>query len=216
MTDEEAKAVHDSFAWAFFAKHLKYTTKLVYDSPACSSVMNDPPNLEPKLQKLDAENKRVLELFRDRENQGLLPPVILQSDSRQGFFVIAATDLPELTLLAEYLGQVRTDKQTANDPNDSIMELLCCKFPNSDLPNPARSLVVIPKDHSNVGRFFNGINNSEKDSKRLKQNVRTMRCQVDGKATVIMYTKRAVKKGEPLVFDYNEAGKNWYPTQDFI
>ena len=119
-------------------------------------------------------------------------------------------------MLAEYLGQVRTDKQTTNDPNDSIMELLCCKFLASGLPDPARSLVVIPKDFSNVGRFFNGINNSDKDSKRLKQNVRSMRCQVDGKATVLLYTKRAVKKGEPLIFDYNEAGKNWYPTEHFI
>lgn len=82
MADDEAQAVHDSFAWAFFAKQLKYTTKLVYDSPACQSAMNDPPNLEPRLQKLDAENKRVLETFRDRESQGLLPPVILQSDQR--------------------------------------------------------------------------------------------------------------------------------------
>lgn len=43
-----------------------------------------------------------------------------------------------------------------------------------------------------------------------------MRCQVDGKATVLLFTKRAVKKGEQLVFDYNEAGKNWYPTDLFI
>ena len=34
-------------------------------------------------------------------------------------------DLPELTLIAEYLGQVRTDAQTSFDLNDSIMELLC-------------------------------------------------------------------------------------------
>lgn len=43
-----------------------------------------------------------------------------------------------------------------------------------------------------------------------------MRCQVDGKATVLLYTQRAVKKGESLRFDYNEAGKDLYPTQNFV
>ena len=96
------------------------------------------------------------------------------------------------------------------------MELLCCKFMETEISDPTKSLVVVPYEYSNVARFFNGINNNEKDSKRLKQNVRSMRCQVDGKATVLLYTKKAVKKGEPLIFDYNEAGKNWYPTNEFI
>jgi hypothetical protein len=117
---------------------------------------------------LDAENKRVLQQFRDRESQGHLPPVVLKYDCKQGFYVVAATNIGELTLLAEYLGQVRTDKQTANDPNDSIMELLCCKFLASGIPDQSRSLVVIPEAYSNVGRFFNGINNSDRDSKRFK------------------------------------------------
>ena len=67
QTDEETRATHESFAWAFFAKKLSYTTDLVYDSPACPSKMNDPSTLEPRLQKLDPENKRVLQQFRERE-----------------------------------------------------------------------------------------------------------------------------------------------------
>ena len=57
--------------------------------------------------------------------EGILPPVILKHDKSLGFYVEAAQDLPELTLLGEYLGQVRTDAQTATDQNDSIMELVC-------------------------------------------------------------------------------------------
>ena len=107
--------------------------------------------------------------MRQRETDGILPPLIMKYDSMQGFYVEAAQDLPELTLLAEYLGQVRTDKQTKFDPNDSIMELLSA-------PMPTQSLVVVPYDHANSARFFNGINNSQKDSKKKRQNVRTMRC----------------------------------------
>ena len=89
------------------------------------------------------------------------------------------------------------------------MELLA----NDD---PKKSLVIVPITHANAARFFNGINNSVKDSKKKLQNLRSMRCQVDGLATVLLFTKRAVKRGEVLIFDYNESGKGLYPTAHFI
>ena len=207
LTQQEES--RESFAWAFFSKKMNYTTEQVYDHPKVPAQMNNPGELEPKLQKLDKESERVLREFRKREQQGFLPPVILKTDPICGFYVEAASDLPELTLLAEYLGQVRTDKQTWHDKNDSIMELMCSGNPNT-------SLVVVPYVFANVARFFNGINNSQVGSKQLKQNVRTMRCQVDGKATVLLYTKRKIKRGETLLYDYNEAGKDMYPTSHFI
>lgn len=100
----------------------------------------------------------------------------------------AACNLPELTLIAEYLGDVRTSRQILFDGNDSIMELLCT-------PSADTSLVIAPQKFSNVGRFFNSINNAEKDAKK-KQNMITMRCQIDGKTTVLIYTKKEIKKGE--------------------
>jgi len=42
LKEDETRAIHDSFSWAFFAKNLNYTTKLVYDSSNCTSAMNDP------------------------------------------------------------------------------------------------------------------------------------------------------------------------------
>ena len=74
------------------------------------------------------------------------------------------------------------------DDNDSIMELLATGCSDS-------SLVIVPIKFSSIGRFFNGINNSKQDAKR-KQNLKSIRCQVDGEVKVLLYTKRAVKKGE--------------------
>ena len=37
--------IKDKFQRAFFSKGMKYTTKLVYDTPECSEHMND-PNLD--------------------------------------------------------------------------------------------------------------------------------------------------------------------------
>ena len=93
--------------------------------------------------------------------------------------------------------------------NDSIMELLSTN-------DPKTTLNVVPDQFSNVARFFNGINNHVLGSKQKVQNIRTMRCQIDGKATVLLYTNRNVKKGEQLRYDYNEAGKGLYPTDNFI
>ena len=49
----------------------------------------------------------------------------------------AATDLPELFLICEYLGEVRNLRDSIFDKNDSIMELLCTDSADT-------SLVVMP------------------------------------------------------------------------
>jgi hypothetical protein len=80
----------------------------------------------------------------------------------------------------------------------------------------ATTLNIEPENFCNVARFFSGINNSIPTSKTKQQNMRSMRCQIDGKATVLLYTTKRVKMGDALRFDYNEAGKDMYPTENFI
>ena len=55
----------------------------------------------------------------------MVPPVLIKHDKVCGFYDCAASDMPELTIIAEYFGQVRTEEQILNSKNDSIMELLC-------------------------------------------------------------------------------------------
>lgn len=66
------------------------------------------------------------------------------------------------------------------------------------------SLVIVPQKHSNIARFFNGINNNQKSSKK-KQNLKSIRCQIDGRVCVLLYANRNIKKGEQLLYNYNEA-----------
>ncbi len=119
----------------------------------------------------------------------------------------AAADLPDLCLICEYLGEVRTSRQAVFNSNDSIMELL-------DTGDSDTSLVIVPEKHANIARFFNSVNNGVKESLK-KQNLKSIRCQLDGKVMVLLYTKRPVKKGESLLYNYNEA-KECYPTDDFV
>ena len=142
--------------------------------------------------------------MRERENSGILPPLLIKHDVNQGFFVESAIDLPDLTLICEYIGEVRTNRHCVFNTNDSIMELL-------DTGDTDTSLSIVPIKHANIGRFFNSVN---KDSIK-KQNVKSIRCQLGGKVMVLLFTKRAVKKGESLLYNYNEA-KDCYPTDNFV
>lgn len=94
--------------------------------------------------------------------------MILKHHPQAGFYVEAAQDLKELTVLCEYAGEVRTCRQMIFDKNDSIMELL-------DTGDSDTSLVIAPMKYSNVGRYFNSINKQNKESKK-KQNIKSIRC----------------------------------------
>ncbi|CDW89782.1 histone-lysine n-methyltransferase atxr6-like [Stylonychia lemnae] len=208
LTDDPIleQEIRNSIRLGLFAKGMKYTHQQVFDDPKCPQSMNN-PELERNIQKMIKENQQVIYELRKREQLGILPPVLIKYDPAQGFYVEAAQDMSDLTLICEYAGEVRTFRQCLFDKNDSIMELL-------DTGDSDTSLNIVPQKQANVGRFFNSINNSSKDSKK-KQNIRSLRCQIDGKVTVLIFTKRPVKKGESLLYNYNEA-KNLYPTEDFI
>lgn len=87
--------------------------------------MNKPCLLEPKLQKMEKEMVEVVEEHWRREKElATLPPVEIKSCPIRGYYVIAATAIPSLTLIAEYVGAVRTQRQTLFSNNDSIMNFL--------------------------------------------------------------------------------------------
>ena len=64
-----------------------------------------------------------------------------------------------------------------------------------------KALYIIPVNYSNIGRFFNGINNKSLQ----KPNLRTMRCKdpETNECRVLIYTSNSIKKGEEMLFDYN-------------
>lgn len=77
--------------------------------------------------------------------------MLIKHDVNQGFYVESAIDLPDLTLICEYIGEVRTNRHCVFNTNDSIMELL-------DTGDTDTSLSIVPLKHANIGRFFNSVN----------------------------------------------------------
>ena len=108
----------DSIFRAFYLKKMKYTHRLVYDHPDVPKSMNNAA-FEGEVQTLSEENQAILEQIPSH-----VPPILIKTSEITGFYVEAAQDIPSLTLLCEYAGQVRTAFQTRTSTNDSIMELL--------------------------------------------------------------------------------------------
>ena len=79
----------------------------------------------------------------------------------------------------------------------------------------ATSLVIIPEKNGNLAKYLSGINNGKKNSKKLQQNVKSRRYNVEGECRVILYACRDIKSGEILYYDYNEGGFN-YNTNYFV
>ena len=73
----------------------------------------------------------------------------------------AAIDLEPNTLIAEYIGNVRTERQSKSIVNDSKYQLI-------NTSDDETSLLVITLTVANVGRFFSGINNSKPESKAMQ------------------------------------------------
>lgn len=96
--------------------------------------------------------------------RGDYPPLELLEDKIQGFIVRAVEDIPNMTLISEYVGEVDfTRNHLFDEDNDSIMDLL--RTPHSNT-----SLVILPHRRGNIARFFSGINNFDRNA-REKQNV---------------------------------------------
>ena len=84
-------------------------------------------------------------------------PLEIINDPIQGYMIRALKDIPQLTFLCEYSGNVRTWRETIGSKNDSIMILL-------DTPSADTSLSCICSTHANLGKYFSGINNHSKES----------------------------------------------------
>ncbi len=74
------------------------------------------------------------------------------------------------------------------------------------------SLVIYPQKFGNLARFLSGINNEKKTN---KQNVYSLRVNIDGSVHILLITKKKIKKGDILYYDYNAGGYNNYDTGEF-
>ena len=190
-------------------KNIQFSDDLVFLEKDCPAELNN-SLLESSIQKLSDENKEIYYKFKEKSRLGIYAPVEVVDDPEQRFIVRALDDMVTNTLVCEYSGEVSLARNRLFDDNDSIMDLI--HSPTSDT-----SLVICPEKYGNLARFLSGINNCYKLlKKRKKQNVFSLRVNIDGSVHVLLITSRKIKKGEILYYDYNAGGYNTYNTEHFV
>ncbi|KAJ7563466.1 hypothetical protein O6H91_03G111400 [Diphasiastrum complanatum] len=184
-----------------FSDQLTYMPGLAPRSANCSRME------QGGMQIMAKEDKQTYDLCKAMCSRGEWPPLMVTHDLLQGFVVEADSHIKDMTLIAEYTGDVDFMHNRAHDDGDSIMGLLFTK-------DRAKELVICPDKRANIARFVSGINNHTQEGKK-KQNLRCVRFDIDGEAHALLVAIRDIPKGERLYYDYNAYHKE-YPTEHFV
>ncbi|KAJ6991170.1 hypothetical protein D5086_015348 [Populus alba] len=196
-----------TLASALTALHMEFSDDLTYLPGMAPQLANQAKFEQGGMQVLSKEDIETLEQCRAMCKRGECPPLLVVFDSCEGYTVEADDQIKDLTILAEYSGDVDYIKNREHDDCDSMMTLLLAR-------DPSKSLVICPDKRGNIARFINGINNHTPDGKK-KQNCKCVRYDVNGECRVILVATRDVAKGERLYYDYN-GHEHEYPTQHFV
>ncbi|KAK1258369.1 Histone-lysine N-methyltransferase ATXR6 [Acorus gramineus] len=196
-----------SLATALTATGTEFSNELTY-MPGMAPRSANLPSLEREgMQVMSKEDAETLRLCNKMMERGQWPPLLVVFDRNEGFTVEADRFIKDLTIIAEYAGDVDYLSNREHDDGDSMMTLISAKY-------PSQSLIICPDKRGNIARFVNGINNHTPDGKK-KQNLKCVRFNVDGECRVLLIAIRDILKGERLYYDYNGYEQE-YPTQHFV
>ncbi|KAJ0629402.1 putative [histone H3]-lysine(4) N-trimethyltransferase chromatin remodeling SET family [Helianthus annuus] len=183
-----------------------------------SNDLTYPPGMAPEsANRADLENGGVqvlsngdIETYhkcRAMAERGEYPPLRIVYDPIEGYTIQADGPIKDMTLIAEYTGEVDYIKNREQDESNSMMTLLLAT-------NPDESLVICADRRGNIARFISGINNHKPESRKRK-NVKCVRYDVNGVCRNLLVVTRHIAKGERLYIDYN-GHENEYPTHYFV
>ncbi|XP_024977634.1 probable Histone-lysine N-methyltransferase ATXR5 [Cynara cardunculus var. scolymus] len=196
-----------SLAYALTSLNLEFSDDLTYPPGMAPRSANQAILEHGGMQVLSKEDFETLEKCRAMAKRGEYPPLLIVYNSCLGYTVEADDLIKDLTLIAEYAGEVDYIRNREDDDGDSMMSLLLATDPDI-------SLVICPDRRANIARFVSGVNNHKAES-RKRQNVKCVRYNVGGECRVLLVATRDILKGEILYYDYN-GYENEYPTHNFI
>ncbi|XP_021728093.1 probable Histone-lysine N-methyltransferase ATXR5 [Chenopodium quinoa] len=208
-TDDPAQRLEQmgSLARALTALKMEFSNDLTYLPGMAPRSANRAILEDGGMQVLSKEDYETVKQCRAMLRRGECPPLLVVYDSCEGYTVQADAPIKDMTVLAEYAGDVDFIKNRERDDCDSLMTLLLAT-------DPSKSLVICPDQRGNIARFISGINNHTPESKK-KQNLKCVRYDVNGECCVLLVVTRDIAKGERLYYDYN-GYEHEYPTHHFI
>ena len=196
MSDSEIVIFKNSFMNAMNDKKFEFTDDLIYSFTDYFS-----PN-EP-LQVMSSVNIEIFEKFKALSRKMQYAPVEVVLTENQGYAVKATNTIKPYTLICEYAGEVVIYDESIKD--DSLMDLIKIR---------KIEYVIYPGKKCNLARFISGINNKDKIKKK-KQNLNSIKFNINGMVHIILYCIKPIKKGDFLYYDYNAGNLNEYDTKNF-
>ncbi|XP_068662770.1 probable Histone-lysine N-methyltransferase ATXR5 isoform X2 [Aristolochia californica] len=175
-----------SLATALRALKMEFSNELTYMAGMAPRSANQAMLENGGMQVLSKEDAETLELCQTMWKQGEWPPLMVVFDSLEGFTVEADGHIKDLTLIAEYTGDVDYLVNRENDDCDSMMTLLLST-------DSSKSLVICPDKRGNIARFINGINNHTPEG-RKKRNLKCVRYNVEGECRALLVATRDIGK----------------------
>ncbi|CAA6663352.1 unnamed protein product [Spirodela intermedia] len=162
------------------------------------------------LQVLSKEDAETLNICKRMMETGKCPPLMVVFDPNEGFTVEADKFIKDLTVVAEYVGDVDYLKNREHDDGDSMMTLLSAD-------NLSRSLVICPDKRGNIADSSAASTITLRNllPHQKKQNLKCVRFNVGGEGRVLLIAIRDISRGERLYYDYNGYEKE-YPTEHFF
>ncbi|KAH7278698.1 hypothetical protein KP509_38G052900 [Ceratopteris richardii] len=196
-----------SLATAMTCSGVKYSNELTYVPGLAPRAANNPSLEKGGMQVMNREDKAAYDQCKEMCTRGACPPLLVKFDPHEGFVVEADGCIKDFTIVAEYTGDVDYMSKRKHDDGDSLMGLLFTEKQSKDL-------VICPDNRGNIARFVSGINNHTREGKK-KQNLRSVRFNIDGEAHALLIAIRDIHKGERLYYDYNGYQQD-YPTEHFV
>lgn len=196
-----------SLASALTALNMEFSDHLTYMPGMAPRSANKAALENGGMQVLPKEDMEAVEHCISMSKRGEFPPFMVVYDSREGYTVEADDLIKDMTIIAEYTGDVDYLDKRERDDCDSMMTLLIG-------PKSSQSLVICADKRGNIARFISGINNHTQEG-RKKQNCKCVRYNVDGECRVFLVATRDISKGERLYYDYN-GHEYQYPTHHFV
>lgn len=205
LQSKSNQKLKQSLYQSMIIKGYRFSDDLIYSSE--EQLNMNKACKEPGLFPSSEHNHRVFHDMKKYTRKGDYCGLEIIGNIIQGFTVRAYVDIPSLTFICEYSGEVALQRKVFfESKNDSIMELL-------KTPSSINSLVIKPEQYCNIARFISGINNHKSESFK-KINVNSIKMNINNEAHIILYASRNIKKGEILYYDYNRGGYE-YPTDKF-
>ncbi|KAL9313835.1 hypothetical protein ACSQ67_019287 [Phaseolus vulgaris] len=196
-----------SLASALTASNIEFCDHLTYSPGMAPRSANRSAFENGDMQILCKEDLETVEHCIAMSKRGEFPPFMVVYDLCQGYTVEADDLIKDMTVVAEYTGDVDYLHNRERDDCDSMMTLLLGR-------ESSQSLVICADKRGNVARFISGINNHTQEG-RKKQNCKCVRYNVGGECRVFLVATRDIFKGERLYYDYN-GYEYHYPTHNFV